>query len=432
MAIDDRTLEVLETIEEEGAKAVETPAPTPQVTQEATPAPADAAPQRPMDALGHYEGTQISSELIFAEDGIPIRQRRARQSAGYKRSLAMVARAYRDVVQGRRSLAWLHESMMSSEFSALLGDTLDRVLLARYATYSPTYRQFLRGRTVRDFRQVGSVRRHGGARLTAVPEGTTYPSDAVTESDYQFGVTKYGKKYDITWEMIVNDDLDAFTSLPEDMASDAIQTEMYVAASLYVANTTLYATNHSDGGTWSNKGTAALAVSALKTAWNAMLQYPGDGGNPLNNSPSFLVVPPALELLAIEILGTLMVQWAGGDAQASVAAVAYPTRNALAARLQTVVDPMIPILDPTNGHTSWYLFSQPARGHAAEYAFLRGYETPQVFMRNPNAVRLGGGGGADVDFDDDTRGYKVRHVIGGSHANATAGWKYSYWSNGTA
>jgi hypothetical protein len=37
-----------------------------------------------------------------------------------------------------------------------------------------------------------------------------------------------------------------------------------------------------------------------------------------------------------------------------------------------------------------------------------------------------------VDFDDDTRGYKVRHVVGGSHANATKGWKYSYWSDGTA
>lgn len=430
--IDDVTAEVLEGIEEQGAKAEET-TPASETT-----AVAESGEQQPTPSQGtalaeieHYEGDEIDSGRVFATEMREI-ERRRKQSPAYKRRLAEVARFYGEVLAGRRSLMQLHEAMFSSEFTALLGDTLDRVLLARYGTYSPTYRQFQRRRTVRDFRQVGSVRRHGGNRLTAVAEGETYEHDAVTESSYQFGVSKYGKVYSLTWEAMINDDLDAFSSLPDEMAMDAVQTEMFLASQLYVANTTLYATNHDggDGNTYSNKDTAALAVAALKAAWNTMAGYPGDGGNPLLNAPIWLVVPPQLELDAIEILGTLQVQWAGGDSQAGVAAVAYPTRNALATRLQVIVDPFIPILDTTNGATSWYLFSNPAMIHAAEYGLLRGYEQPQVFMRSPNATRLGGGP-AEVDFDDDTRGYKVRHVFGGSHANAAGGWRATYWSDGT-
>src|SRR5690606_41289068 len=93
-------------------------------------------------------------------------------------------------------------------------------------------------------------------------------------------------------------------------------------------------------------------------------------------------------------------------------------------------DPYIPVIDTTNGHTSWYLFSDPRRIHAAEYAYLRGYEQPQVFKRAPNAMRLGGGQ-VEEDFDTDSTGYKVRHVVGGSHANAAGGWRAAYWSDGS-
>lgn len=384
-----------------------------------------------LQLLGSYSGNQISASVIFAEEGLSQKERRQRDPR-YLKALAEVAGFVKGLEAGRHTMMQLQENMMSGDFTALLGDTLDRILLGTYATYAPTYRQFMRRRTVRDFRQVGSVRRHGGRRLQAVAEAETYPESALAESSYQFGVGKYGDTYRISWEAIINDDLDAFMSLPTDMASDAIQTEMYLASQLYVANATLYSTTHAvDGVNYSNKDTAALSIDALKTAYNAMVKYPGDNDKPLNNTPVWLVVPPALYLLAIEILGSLSVQWSGGDSQTGIAAVAYPTRNELANILAVIVDPNIPILDPTNGHTSWYLFSNPSMIHAAEFAFLRGYEAPQVFMRSPNAVRLGGGS-AEGDFNDDTRAWKVRHIFGGSHANAAGGWRGTYWSDGTA
>lgn len=427
MAQNDTALGVLEGLIEEGSKPVVTPAvnpaPTPAPVTEA--APAD--PQR-MQELGTYEGDQINSEIIFAGEGVNLSQLKHNTDPQYARKLAEAARFYKQLVQGRASMMQLREAMTSAEFSGLLGDTMDRILLAQYAGYQPTYRQFLRGRTARDFRTIGSVRRHGGKRLSLVPEHNTYPQGSVDESKYSYAVKKYGMTYGLTWEMLINDDLEAFTSLPNDMAEDAIQTEMYLASSLYVANTTLFNASHAvDGTNYSNKGTAALAIAALETAYNAMVKYPGDNGKPLNNAPIYLVTGPALALTATKILGDTNVQWSGGSN-----AVANTTANPLASRLTHIIDPYIPIIDATNGHTSWYLFSNPQYIHGAEYAFLRGYEAPQIFMKQGNAVRMGGSGSPmDGDFDADVVGYKSRHVFGGSHANSAGGWRGCYWSDGT-
>lgn len=427
----DTVLEVLEGLLEEGSKPVAVPTDKPVAISQPVVESAPADPQR-MQELGTYTGEQINSEIIFAGDGVNVSQFKHNTDPQYARKLAEAARFYKKLVQGKASMMQLREAMTSAEFSGLLGDTLDRVLLAQYATYQPTYRQFLRGRTARDFRTIGSVRRHGGKRLSLVPEHNTYPQGSVDESKYSYAVKKYGMTYALTWEMFINDDLEAFTSLPNDMADDAIQTEMYLASSLYVANTTLFNASHAvDGVNYSNKGTAALAIAALETAYNTMVKYPGDNGKPLNNAPIYLVTGPALALTATRILGDANVQWSGGDSTSGVKPIANTTINPLANRLTHIIDPYIPIIDTTNGHTSWYLFSNPAFIHGAEYAFLRGYEAPQIFMKQGNAVRMGGGGAMDGDFDSDVVGYKSRHVFGGSHANSAGGWRGCYWSDGT-
>lgn len=432
MPVDNTTLQALEQIEESAAKAAESPAQPEGIdTPVREGQDIDAAP---MEVLGTYEGDQISSAVIFANEGLNLTQKR-QMTPQYARKLAEAARFYRRAVEGRVTMRQVQEVMMSSEFSALLGDTLDRVLLAKYATYAPSYRLFLRGRTVRDFRSVGSVRRNTGGLLSLVPEGGDYQQDGLSEEDYSFAVKKYGKGYPLTWEMIVNDDLDALTSLPDDMADDAVQTEMYQASSLYVANTTLFTTHAVtvDGTTtnYSNKGTTALSYAALVAAINVMVKYPGDENKPLNNMPIYLVVPPALQILARQILATQLLIAAGGDSTSGASPVVQPASSGIEGMLQVAVDPYIPVIDTTNGHTSWYLFADPRRIHGAEYAFLRGFEQPQVFKRMPNAMRLGGGQ-AEEDFDTDSVGYKVRHVFGGSHANATGGWRACYWSDGTA
>lgn len=398
---------------------------------EASPAAAQAVQESsepsgvaPLEELGRYQGEQLDPQIMLAGEGYHFQPQR-RMSPQYAQRLAEVATGYKAVIAGRRGLrGWFQESMMRADFPVLLGDTLDRLVLTRYATYAPTYRQFTRRRVVPNFRSVGGVRRHGGSRLTQVAEGNDYPEDALSESSFTYAISKYGKKYRITLEMIVNDDTQAFADLPDEMAQDAIQTEMFLVSGLYVANGVLF--QAARGANMNNRGTALLTITNIEAAVNAMVVFTGDGNNPLNNTPIYLVVPPSLRIKAFRELGVLTLS---GGSTVTLAG----TTNVLAGELQIVVDPMIPILDPVHGNTSWYLFSDPARLHAVEYACLAGMEEPQVFMRSPNAVRVGSGSEnpADGSFEDDSLAYKVRHFLGGAHTNPTGGWKGCWWSDGT-
>ncbi len=87
-------------------------------------------------------------------------------------------------------------------------------------------------------------------------------------------------------------------------------------------------------------------------------------------------------------------------------------------------------MDTTHGQTGWYLFANPANGRPAlQQSFLRGHESPEMFMKLPNNVAIGEGRmgpGAGVmpgstsanpmegDFETDAICYKIRHVLGGT------------------
>lgn len=383
-----------------------------------------------MQLIESIRAEEASMQRLFGSDNGERSVRSLRKNdPQYLSRLAEAARFFKDVCDGKRPTRQLREALSTSDFPYLFGDTLDRMLLGNYQAYPATYRRFLKVSRVRDFRTVDRYRvSDGDQRLGTVAQGENYPGSDRDESTYSFKVNKYGRRFDILWEALVNDDLDALKDTPRRMALAALRTEMYFASSLYVANSTLFTTGHG------NKGTAAISKAAIMAGWNAMVGFTDENGEPIFNQPTFLVVPPVLEMEAITIIGSLYLQYTGGDATSGAVATAQPTNNPLSGRLQVVPDPYIPIVDTSHGSTSWYLFADPDNGHAAEVAFLAGYEEPQLYMKTANQTRLGGGPADPMegDFDTDAVGYKVRHVMGGSHANAVGGWRFAYWSDGTA
>ena len=110
------------------------------------------------------------------------------------------------------------------------------------------------------------------------------------------------------------------------------------------------------------------------------------------------------------------------------------TANWMKNRVQLSVNPYLPVIASSNGNTSWYLFGSPSDGRPAlELGFLEGHETPEIFMKSPNAQRVGGGevNPFDGDFDNDSIQYKVRHVFGGTRLTNTGGEKSTVASDGS-
>lgn len=344
--------------------------------------------------------------------------------------------AYAALVEGARSVE-LREAISTSDFPLLFGDTIDRVLLAKYKAIAPTWREYVKVSGVQDFRDVKRFKcSPGRGLLPYVPEGDSYKSDKPSELHYAFKVKKYGGVRNLFWEALVNDDLQALQDTPNDFAYQAQQTEWYNVTALFAANTTLYNVAHTvQGVNYSNRGTAVFTAEALADALSAMGDYPGDDDDatPVMNDPVYIVVgSKKLQLEVEQVLNSLIVAYTGSSDVGNL-----PTANIISqelrSKLQVRFNPFIRMLDPTNYATSWYLFADPADGYAVEFAFLRGYEAPQMFMRVSSQLLLGGGLASPMEggFDNDAVDYKVRHVMGGSHTNATGGWRFTYWSDGT-
>ena len=137
------------------------------------------------------------------------------------------------------------------------------------------------------------------------------------------------------------------------------------------------------------------------------------------NRAKYLVVPPALELTARQILTSTTKQWLEYVTRAAAsAATVYPmpTTNVIAQYgLELIVEPWLSIagLDGYTANT-WYLFAEPRNIAAIECDYLEGHERPEICMKASNKVTIGGGaiGPMTGDFATDNIFYRVRQCFG--------------------
>jgi len=361
----------------------------------------------------------------FDRDGINLRRRW--NSPQWNEKVAEFVNVWADVETGRRPMWYLREVMTTSDFPYLFGDVLDRRLLAAYKRYPAEWRKYIKTATVPDFRAVKRFAMNTGSKkLDEVLEKGEYTPIENDETKYEYSVSKFGNQKDYSWESIINDDLGALKRAPEELAVLAANTEYWFATNLF-ASAAAWA---SAFGTAAYTGTAQLSVSALRAGITTMLARTDPGGAPIYCKPVWLVVPPQLEFEARTILESVQLDWEGPTVSGTAGAgYTYGTKNVIAGMLKLVVNPWLPIVDTSHGTTAWYLFADYNNVQALEVGFLRGHETPEVRMKSPDSVLLGGGPVSPMEgsFLDDDVAYRVRHIIGGVRMD----WRGVYASDGS-
>ena len=108
------------------------------------------------------------------------------------------------------------------------------------------------------------------------------------------------------------------------------------------------ATHPVPGGTFSNRTTSALSANAIAAAVTAMMTVPDDAGTPMGIVPDTLVVGPAQQWNALELVDSPVVVYKGN---ATDNAPSTPYRNALNGRLSVVVSPFLQGASANN----WFL-----------------------------------------------------------------------------
>lgn len=327
---------------------------------------------------------------------------------------------------GIKARTRLAEALTTSDFPYLLGGVFDRELLAQYQQITPVWKAFARRTVVRDFRPKQLVDLLGGRGiLDPVDQGAEYPARKVTEAKYELTVGKRGARIPLTWEMVVNDDLDAFRSLPDRLAQGARDTEDYLATGLLViaggANTAFFKAGN-------NNAPTALPLTAdnLDAAITAVTSRKDESGRPVVVPGLVLVVPPALETAASRILNATEIEISDATTGTKVR-----VGNYLRGKVTLVVDPWLTVIATDNkAATRWFLLPTPSSPRPAlAEGFLRGHEDPDLRVKSSTGTRVGGGviDPLEGDFDDDSIQYRARHVVGAAYVDPLA----TYVSNGS-
>jgi hypothetical protein len=365
-----------------------------------------------------YEGDGSSAR------GLGSRIKNPRAQVEYARRLSEVAEMLADVMQGRQHpYVLVQEAQSTSDFPYLFGDVIDRVLLGAYASWPSVWASIARRGRRRDFR-IGKAFTIDGANspLPVVQQGIEYPYDSLTDGNFAYGLSKYGRALAFLWEAIVNDDLQALAEAPNLLAQAAHNTEDRFFTELVVDSTGPDATFFSSGHGNLAASPGALTLDTLQTGVAAMQAQKDPQGNPIFTGKVRIMVPPALEVTAKNIVRATQIFTSPGATSGQQIATMNWANDSIA---DVVVNPWLPVVDTTKGNTAWYLFADPGIGRpAVEMGFLLGHETPKVFMKAPDSVRVGGGvvGGPDGDFATDGVAYKVRHCLGGTLMDFRGGY----------
>ena len=292
----------------------------------------------------------------------------------------------------------------SGSFSNLLLDAANKTLLAGYEEAPYTWSMWARDAgTTADFKNLNRIRFSEMGSPEMVPEGNAYPDAAMSDAKESYKVAKYGNMFTVTWETVVNDDLDAISRIPamQGAACRRLQNQAVygvLTANAAMADTGLLfnATAQTTAGGHANYATGAGApsVSTLNTAYISMMTKKGLRSDViLNIQPAFLIVPAAISATALQLLGSIADPSVGGSAAGN-----SNTKNIYGPNgdrpLKVIVEPLL----DANSSTAWYLAANNSQVDTVEITFLEGEQSP--VLEN------------EWDFDKDVYKYKVRQTFG--------------------
>ena len=257
----------------------------------------------------------------------------------------------------------------TSDFPIILGNTVGRVLRDAYQAAPSGIRRLGRQTSARDFRSVNKIMLGEAPLLEKLNEHGEIKAGTMAEAPEAYKIETWAKKIGITRQVLVNDDLGAFSDLARRMGQGAAETEARILVTLLEANSgngpTLSDTKalfHADHGNKSASG-SVISDATLSAARLALRTQKGMDGRIIPVTPKNLLVPPALETVAEKWLATI--------APATAADV-----NPFSGAMSLVVEPRL------SSATRWYVTADPGEIDGLEFAYLSGNEGPQVESRS--------------------------------------------------
>lgn len=296
----------------------------------------------------------------------------------------------------------------TSDFTNILANVANKSMMMGWDESPETWKIWTRRGQLPDFKTAEISGISGFTGLDAVPEDGDISYGKFIDRKETIKLVQYAKKYRLSRQAIINDDLRHFTAVPRAMGR-AAQAKIgdVVYALLNNTGPTLNQDSIALWDTATHKNYVAAAtgptVATLGTASVAMArQKDPNSSRVLNIRPRYLLVPITLEATARVLMNATY-------DPAGTAGTLPP--NPYSGRFEVIADARLD--EQTNGTTAWYLLGDPGVYDTVEVAFLNGVQEP--YMReNPDWAGQGMEYAVGVDFGVSVLDYRAMHKYKGN------------------
>lgn len=262
-------------------------------------------------------------------------------------------------VRSETSYDVIKAAMTASDFPLLLENVASKSLMSGYDSEPASHRAWVNQTDVPDFKEQKRVALSEAPGLELVNERGEYRHGSMKEKGEGFALETFGKIISLTRQMLINDDLNALTKIPNSLGRSASRLEADKVYGILTSNPLM-----ADGvalfhATHNNLETAAaLSIDSLGSARTALRKQKGMQGAILNIVPRFLIVPASLESVAEQLVVSLV------DPTKQNAT----PQHAWIRGLEIVVDARL----DEDSEVSWYLAADYNQVDTVEVAYLQG------------------------------------------------------------
>lgn len=250
----------------------------------------------------------------------------------------------------------------SGDFGQLLADVAHKAALMGYDEAEETFDKWTGVGELADFKAMSRVDLGAFPDLVEVPEGGEYKNATFGDRGETVQLATYGRKFSITRQAVINDDIGAFTRIPRKMGMAGKRTIGNLVYAILTSNPKM-----ADGvalfhATHGNLGTGAAISTSSVSAGRTAMRKQKDGEAFLNIAPKYLLCGVENEGLANVVRASEFA--VDGDKNQTVP--------------NEVRDTFEVISDPRLSASAWYQAADQNMHDTVEVQYLDGVQSPHI------------------------------------------------------
>ena len=264
----------------------------------------------------------------------------------------------------RRALS----SQSTSDFPLLMSNVANQRLVAAYIETPSTYRQWTATGDANDFKPLFAVSLSNSPDLEELDENGEFKTAKFREKQESYKITTKGIKVPFTRQMLINDDLRAFTRIPGLIGAAAKRMENQMVYGLLLSNPVmasdgkaLFSVDHENLGA----GAALIDSATLSLARAAMRKQKGAAGETLGITPAYILAGVDEETNLDIILRSAALPTEG---------MSGGVINPWNGKLTPITEPLLDVAEKS----PFYLLASPGHAPVIEVSWLMGNESPYV------------------------------------------------------